>query len=67
MLREVQQLAQCHTDGEEMMWDSNSGMSVSWLITLRPCDPFVAPSLPLFTLNPPVLPQLLTINLRLGM
>lgn len=67
MLREVQQLAQGHKAGEELMWDSNSGMSVSWLVTLRPCDPFVAPGLPLFTLNPPVLPQLLTINLGLGM
>lgn len=42
-LREAQQLAQCHSAGEELMWDSNAGMSASWLITLRPHDPFVAP------------------------
>lgn len=59
-------MAQCHSAGEELMWDSNSGMSASWLLTLRPRDPFVAPGLPLFTLNL-FLSQLLTINLGLGM
>lgn len=66
-LREARQLAQCHSAGEELMWDSNAGMSASWLITLRPRDPFVAPGLPLFSLNLPVPSQLLRINLGLGM
>lgn len=67
-LREARQLAQCHSAGEELIRDSNAGMSASWLIALRPRDPFVAPPRSASLLSKPSCSiTVAQINLGLGM